>query len=73
MMIFTLRDEYIKLGQLLKAVGFVDSGVDAKELIQAGEVLYNGEVVLQRGKKCYDGDVISFQGQDVQVKSGEKE
>ena len=70
MITFTIRDEFIKLGQLMKAVGFVDSGVDAKELILAGEVKYNGEVVFQRGKKCYDGDIVTFEGQDVLVKSG---
>lgn len=66
---FFLRDEYIKLGQLLKAVGFVETGVDAKELILAGNVKVNGEVSLQRGKKCYEGDVISLDGQEVTVRS----
>ena len=39
-----LRDEYIKLGQALKLAGLVDSGLTAKEVIQAGQVLVNGEV-----------------------------
>ena len=38
-----LRDEYIKLGQALKAAGLVESGVEAKEVIQEGLVLVNGE------------------------------
>lgn len=45
-----LRDEYIKLGQALKAAGLVSSGVDAKMVIQDGMVLVNGAVELQRGK-----------------------
>ena len=37
-----LRDEYIKLGQALKATGMVESGVEAKEVIQEGLVMVNG-------------------------------
>lgn len=53
-----LRDEYIKLGQALKAVGIAENGVDAKIMIQDGEVLVNGEKEFQRGKKLHDGDEI---------------
>lgn len=53
-----LRDEYIKLGQALKAAGIAESGVDAKFLIQDGKVLVNGQVELQRGKKLHDGDEV---------------
>ncbi len=68
---FILRDEFIKLGQLLKASGYAESGVDAKERILAGEVKVNGEVVLQRGKKCYDGDIVEVEGQKIKVCSGD--
>ena len=64
---FTIRDEYIKLGQLLKACGFVYSGSEAKEEIIAGNVTVNGEVCTMRGKKCIPGDVISFHGEEVTV------
>lgn len=63
-----LRDEYIKLGQALKAAGFVDSGVTAKEVIQNGEVTVNDEVDTRRGRKLYDGDVVTFMGQSIQIK-----
>lgn len=53
-----LRDEYIKLGQALKAAGIAESGVDAKYMIQDGEVLVNGATELQRGKKLHDGDEV---------------
>ena len=53
-----LREEYIKLGQALKAAGVAESGVDAKYMIQDGEVLVNGAVETQRGKKLYDGDQV---------------
>ncbi len=62
-----LREEYIKLGQAIKAVGFVGSGVEAKIVIQNCEVLVNGEVETQRGKKLYDGDIVSFKGQELKI------
>ncbi len=62
-----LREEYIKLGQAIKAAGFVGSGVEAKIVIQNGEVLVNGSVETQRGKKLYDGDVVSFNGQELKI------
>lgn len=53
-----LRDDYIKLGQALKAAGIAGSGVEAKFMIQGGEVLVNGETEFQRGKKLYDQDEV---------------
>lgn len=63
----TLRDEYIKLGQALKAAGLVGSGVEAKIVIQEGLVKVDGNVEYQRGKKLYDGAVIEFEGQTVKI------
>ena len=62
-----LRDEFIKLGQAMKLAGMVGSGVDAKMLIQDGQVEVNGEVEYQRGKKLHEGDVITFNGESVQI------
>ena len=53
-----LRDEYIKLVQALKAAGIAENGVDAKYMIQDGEVLLNGEKEFQRGKKLHEGDEV---------------
>ncbi len=64
-----LRDEYIKLGQALKLAGLVDSGLEAKEVIQGGQVLVNGEVDTRRGKKLYPGDTFSYNGKTVQVEA----
>ena len=61
MEVIFLRDEFIKLGQALKAAGFVESGVEAKEVIQDGLVLVNGEVDTRRGKKLYPGDEVTFE------------
>lgn len=63
-----LRDEYIKLGQALKAANLVDSGMMAKFVIQDGLVTVNGEVETRRGKKLIDGDVVSFQGETIIIK-----
>lgn len=60
-------DEFIKLGQALKKAGLVESGVDAKFVIQDGLVKVNGETELQRGKKIHDSDVISYNGETVKV------
>ena len=60
-------DEFIKLGQALKKAGLVESGVDAKLFIQDGQVKLNGETELQRGKKLYNGDVVSFNGETIQI------
>lgn len=67
MEIIKLRDEFIKLGQALKAANLVEDGVEAKYVIQDGEVLVNGEPDTRRGRKLYDGDVISYQGEEIKV------
>ena len=54
-----LREDFIKLGQALKAAGIAQSGVDAKFMIQDGEVKVNGETELRRGRKLYDQDEIT--------------
>lgn len=62
-----LRDEYIKLGQALKAAGLAESGVDAKFMIQDGLVKVNGAVETQRGKKLYDGDEVEFENNIIKI------
>lgn len=67
MEVIKLRDEYIKLGQALKAAGLVESGVEAKDVILDGLVLVNGEIDTRRGRKLYDGDVVSFEGTEIKI------
>ena len=62
-----IKDEFIKLGQLLKLAGLVSSGVEAKIVIGEGEVLYNDEVETRRGKKVYPGDIVKFNGSVIKV------
>ncbi|WP_455715645.1 RNA-binding S4 domain-containing protein [Anaerosporobacter sp.] len=62
-----LREEFIKLGQVLKAGGLVDSGVDAKFVIQDGLVKVNHEVEYQRGKKLVAGDIVEYNGEQIKI------
>ena len=62
-----LRDEYVELGQALKAAGFVESGVDAKYAIEDGLVCVSGGQAFQRGKKLVDGDVVTYEGQTIKI------
>lgn len=60
-------EEFIKLGQAMKKAGLVGSGLDAKILIQNGQVKVNGEVDTRRGKKLYPGDSFEYDGNTVKV------
>ncbi|MBR5658662.1 MAG: RNA-binding S4 domain-containing protein [Lachnospiraceae bacterium] len=64
----TLREEFIKLGQALKAANLVGSGLEAKIMINQGKVMVNGSVETQRGKKLYDGDTVTFNGETISIK-----
>ena len=57
-----IETEFIKLESALKLSGAVPTGGVAKNLIQEGEALVNGEVCTMRGKKLYPGDTFSFMG-----------
>ena len=61
---FHLRagEEFIRLGQVLKAAG------QAKEVIQDGFVSVNGEVETRRGRKLYPNDVVSYEENELTVK-----
>ena len=61
------QDEFIKLGQALKAAGLVESGVEAKDVIQNGLVLVNGEIDTIPGRKLYPGDTASFDGNELKI------
>ena len=62
-----LKDEFIKLGQALKAANLVADGVEAKYVIQDGLVKVNGETDTRRGRKLYDGDLVSYDGQEIKI------
>ncbi len=63
-----LREDYIKLGQALKAAGLVESGVDAKFAIRDGLVKVNDQTEYQRGKKLVPGDVVEYNNNKIFIK-----
>lgn len=63
-----IRDEFIKLGQALKLSGEVDSGMDAKFVIQDGKVTVNNEVEYRRGRKLYKDDIFLYKGKEFIIK-----
>lgn len=67
MEIIKLKEEYIKLGQALKAANLVEDGVEAKYVIQDGEVKVNQERETRRGRKLYEGDVVFYNGEEIRI------
>lgn len=62
-----IRDDVIRLGQLLKLAGIAGSGTDAKELLAAGGVTVNGHAEERRGRQLHRGDVVAAAGESVRV------
>ena len=65
-----IRDETIRLGQLLKLAGVVDDGAMAREVIERGLVLVNGEVDTRRGRQVRPGDVVTYETETLNVTAG---
>jgi ribosome-associated protein len=64
-----IRDESIRLGQLLKLAGLIDTGSDAKVLLDGGAVTVNGEVEHRRGRQLRIGDIVALGEEMVRVTS----
>ena len=62
-----IRDESIRLGQFLKLANLVESGADAKPVVQDGLVTVNGEVETRRGCQLVPGDVVTLGGLSARV------
>lgn len=62
-----IHTDFIKLDAMLKFAGLVETGGEAKLLIQQGQVQVNGEVCTMRGKKLYAGDTVTLDGESWQV------
>ena len=69
MQVIHLKDEYIKLGQAMKAARLVGTGVEAKLEIQDGLVRVNGDLETRRGKKLFPGDQLEYNGNTVKIES----
>ena len=68
--VIEIKTEFIRLDALLKFASAVESGGEAKLLIQDGQVRVNGEPCTMRGKKLYSGDTVSLDGNDYLVRGG---
>jgi ribosome-associated protein len=66
-----IRGGMIRLGQLLKLAGVVDSGGELKVLLAETDVLVNGEVEDRRGRQLHDGDVVTVAGDELRVAAGD--
>ena len=62
-----MSEPFIKLSQFLKLNDLVQSGGEAKHLIQAGHVLVNNELELRRGRKLFSGERVTFAGQTYDI------
>ena len=62
-----IRDEMIRLGQLLKLAGLAEDGIQAKQLIEDGLVKVNGEIEERRGRQLHPGDIVSVNGEAVRI------
>jgi ribosome-associated protein len=62
-----IKGDVIRLGQLLKAAGVVDSGGEAKTLIAEGRVSVNGEVETRRGRQLHAGDELAAAGETLRL------
>ncbi len=65
-----IRGEMIRLGQLLKLGGVVDTGGDGKELLATGSVLVNGAPEMRRGRQLHDGDLVEVGEWEFRISAG---
>lgn len=63
----TIRDDMIRLGQLLKLASLVEDGVEAADLIRNGMVQVNGEIEERRGRQLHGGDTVTVGGETVRI------
>jgi ribosome-associated protein len=62
-----IQGETIRLGQLLKLAGIVDSGGDARALLAAEPAIVNGEPEVRRGRQLHAGDIVQTAGRELVV------
>jgi len=62
MKIISIATPFIKLGQLLKLAGVIDTGGQAKWFLADGKVRLNGQIEDRRGRKVYPGDLLEIEG-----------
>lgn len=65
-----IRGETIRLGQLLKLAGIIDSGAEARALLAAGPAIVNGEPEVRRGRQLHPGDRVAVADHELVVRAG---
>lgn len=65
-----IRGDTIRLGQLLKLAGLIDSGAEAKILLADQRVQVNGQLESRRGRQLHDGDLVTVEGEELRVSAG---
>jgi ribosome-associated protein len=65
-----IRGDTIRLGQLLKLAGLIDSGAEAKALLAEQRVQVNGQPEPRRGRQLHDGDLVAVAGEELRVSAG---
>lgn len=63
----SIRDDMIRLGQLLKLANLAEDGIEAKEYIENGLVQVNGEIETRRGRQLHAGDTVTVNGETVRI------
>ena len=71
MQVIKIKDDNIKLGQILKFAGLVDNGVEAKYAIQNSLVFVNGQIDTRRGRKIVSGDIVKFKDEEIKVEAND--
>lgn len=71
MQFIKIKDDNIKLGQLIKLAGLVDSGVEANYAIQNSLVYVNNQIETRRGRKIVSGDIIKFKNEEIKVEAND--
>lgn len=62
-----IKENYIKLGQLLKLCDFVSSGGEVKVLLEELDITINGEKEKRRGRKIFKEDLVIINGKKIEL------
>ena len=64
-----IRGQMIRLGQLLKLAGVIDSGAEVKAFLSTAQVWVNGEREQRRGRQLHPGDIVRVGDHELRLTS----
>ncbi len=64
---FKIKDEYIQLNQLIKAMTWTSNGAEANTLIDSGQIKVNGTIEYRKRNKLKAGDCVEYKNQKVEI------